>query len=251
MDKRTRHRIISLAKFLNYVLSQRPDEFGLVPDQEGFVSLKELLQAVNEEEGWRYVRRSHVQEIFWSQEHPGLQIMEGRIRAAPAHHFETCFTFPPSRPPKLLYYGASRRAYPHILEQGLKSAANESFRLSTSREMALRIARRKDPQPIILEVFAEKAWERGISFRRVNELIFLVESLSPDLFFGPPPPKEREKPVQRKAEKVPPLPGSFFLDMSKSPQGLLFPGKPKSPKTQKGKHTKMDRREARRLKRSE
>ena len=39
-----------LAKFFNYVLGRRPDEFGLVTDKEGFVKIKELIKATNEEE---------------------------------------------------------------------------------------------------------------------------------------------------------------------------------------------------------
>ena len=31
-----------LAKFLNYVLGRRPDEFGLVMDKDGFVKIKDL-----------------------------------------------------------------------------------------------------------------------------------------------------------------------------------------------------------------
>jgi putative RNA 2'-phosphotransferase len=240
---------VALAKFISYVLRQRPDEFGLVPDEEGFVSLKELLQAIHEEEGWRYVQRCHIQEILWFQENHGLEIVEGRIRAAPGHNFEMRLTYPESQPPKLLYYGTSRKSYPHVLQQGLRSAGDKGIHLSTTRDMALRIAKRKDPQPVILEIFAEKAWEQGISFRRANELIYLVKSLSPNLFFGPPPPKEREKPGRKKPEMVPQLAGSFFLDISRSPQSSAFSGVPKSPDMKKSKATKMERREARRLKR--
>ena len=39
-----------LAKFLNYVLGRRPDEFGLVTDKEGFVKIKDLIKATSEEE---------------------------------------------------------------------------------------------------------------------------------------------------------------------------------------------------------
>ena len=35
-----------LAKFFDYVLSRRPDEFGLVLDADGFVRIKEFLKAV-------------------------------------------------------------------------------------------------------------------------------------------------------------------------------------------------------------
>ncbi len=49
-----------LEKFLFYVLGKRPDEFGLVPDSEGYVRTRELLRAVSEEDGYRYVRESHI-----------------------------------------------------------------------------------------------------------------------------------------------------------------------------------------------
>ena len=53
-----------LAKFLHYVLGRHPDEFGLVPDADGWVKIKELLNALSEESGWGYVRTSHLNEIM-------------------------------------------------------------------------------------------------------------------------------------------------------------------------------------------
>ncbi len=35
-----------LAKFISYILARRPDEFGLVPDPNGFVKIKDLLKAI-------------------------------------------------------------------------------------------------------------------------------------------------------------------------------------------------------------
>jgi len=40
---------------LTYILAYRPDEFGLVPSEEGFVRYKDLLKALHEEDGWRTV----------------------------------------------------------------------------------------------------------------------------------------------------------------------------------------------------
>ena len=50
----------SLAKLLSYILCRRPDEFGLVLDDAGRLPVKELLWALVQEEGWGYVRRSHL-----------------------------------------------------------------------------------------------------------------------------------------------------------------------------------------------
>mgnify|MGYP002064141397 CR=1 FL=1 len=45
-----------LSKLLTYVLERKPDEFGLVPDADGFIPVADLLK-VAKEEGWHRVRR--------------------------------------------------------------------------------------------------------------------------------------------------------------------------------------------------
>ena len=52
----TNKALIKFSKFLVYILGRKPDEFGLVPDKDGFVKIKELLKAINEEDGWRHIR---------------------------------------------------------------------------------------------------------------------------------------------------------------------------------------------------
>ena len=37
-----------LSRFIATMLGRSPDEFGLVPDRQGFVSVKELLKAITE-----------------------------------------------------------------------------------------------------------------------------------------------------------------------------------------------------------
>ena len=44
-----------LSKLIQYILGRNPYEFGLVPDREGFVKIKELLKALNEETLFRNV----------------------------------------------------------------------------------------------------------------------------------------------------------------------------------------------------
>ena len=70
-----------LAKFIDYVLSRRPDEFGLVMDEDGYVKLKDLLKAVNEEEGYRYVRQAHLKEIMLTLPDHSLEVADTKIRS--------------------------------------------------------------------------------------------------------------------------------------------------------------------------
>lgn len=71
----------NLAKMLAYVLGRRPDEFGLIPDAEGFVKIKDLLKALHEEAGWGYVNESHLRQVLITVPAPAFEIDAQRIRA--------------------------------------------------------------------------------------------------------------------------------------------------------------------------
>ena len=74
------HEIDKLGRFLVYILGHRPDEFGLLPDPSGYVPYKSLLQAIHEESGWGYVRRSHINEVLLGKDRPLFEALENRIR---------------------------------------------------------------------------------------------------------------------------------------------------------------------------
>ena len=118
MDKKQKQKIISLGKFVRYVLLNRPDEFGLFLSEDGSVSIKEFLQAMHEEEGWRYVRRSHLQEIFLIDQMPGFIVDGNRIKADDHGVLQTPVIYPEIQPPKLLLpWRSEKNSSPHY-EQG-------------------------------------------------------------------------------------------------------------------------------------
>ena len=81
MGKRLQQiKVENLSRFLIYILGLRPYEFGLVPDMDGFVMHKELLQALHEEEGWRYVRESHINEVLMGKDRLLFHTEGNRIR---------------------------------------------------------------------------------------------------------------------------------------------------------------------------
>jgi putative RNA 2'-phosphotransferase len=179
-----RKELHKLAKFLHYVLGVRPDEFGLLPDPEGFVGVKDLLQALKEEPEWSFVGRGHVLELMHGPDRERLELQEDRIRAtAPAAALSP---EPVGAPPSRLYHGVRRRAHPVVLRHGLRPNKGPWVILTLTREMAERIARRRDPDPVILEVRAEEATRKGVRFLGTQGLLFLAESLPPECLLGPP-----------------------------------------------------------------
>ena len=179
----------SLAKLITYILGRRPDEFGLVPDPNGFVKLKDLLKALNEEEGWKYVRRSHLDEILYSLSDPPFEISEKQIRAKARNQLS--LPEPAQDPPKLLFTCIRRRAYRTVSEKGIFPMGYQQVVLSSDQDQAVRIGKRIDPDPVILTIQVQKSIAKGVRFLQTGELLYLAESIPTSCFSGPPLPKER------------------------------------------------------------
>ncbi len=109
------HTVDKLSKMLVYILGRQPDEFGLLPDEHGYVKIKDLMKALGEEPGWRHVRACHVHEVIYTIGSPAVEIKDNQIRA-----LDRSRLFAPEVPavfPKLLYYPVRRRAHPVVREK--------------------------------------------------------------------------------------------------------------------------------------
>jgi putative RNA 2'-phosphotransferase len=209
-----RRSLEQLAKFISYILGRNPAEFGLVPDPDGFVKIKEFLKAVSEEDGLKHVRRSNINEILITLPNPPVEIRGNHIRAKHRHAMPTNILA--QNLPKLLYTCVRRKAYPSVLENGIRPMGFSHVILSSEPEMAKRIGRRRDPSPLRLVVQTEKSLDKGITFYEAGETLYLAESIQPGCFTGPPLPKQKEPATKRDAVDEPVLdrmPGSFMLEL--------------------------------------
>lgn len=241
MDKKEAQ---NLAKTLLYVLGRRPDEFGLVPDEEGFVTIKELLQALREEPRWRYLNYSHIQELLHWGYRGELEIVGQRIRAVTP---QVSFVPEPTEglPPRL-YCGIRRKAWEFVMHRGLVPPQGKWLVLARSPELALRMAKRKGQDPLLVEVRVQEALARGVRFYSFQGEIFLSEGLGPEfLIFPEGPPKELKRKEPPKGSKMPEkgLPGSFIV----KPKTLFRPeGKGKEREDKSALWRKDRKRRARR-----
>ena len=227
-----------LAKFFNYALGRRPDEFGLVTDKQGFVKIKELIKATNEEEGLAYVRRSHINEIMVTLQDPGLEVADNLIRALnrdklPRQSFAL-------EPPKLLYTCVRKKAYPHVLTKGIRPTSFSKIVLSANRALAQRIGRRSDHDAVLLTVQVYPSEDKGVVFFQSGESLFLADFIPPGCFSGPPLPKEQPEARRTDTQKKEPpeiAAGSFIIDLDNNSR----PGKPGAGPKKKGKKNKLRR----------
>ena len=203
----------TLSRMLAYMLGRRPDEFGLVPAPDGFVTIRELLKAFSEEDGWRHVRWASITHLLATEPDPPVEVVENRIRAADRSHLS-----PPAaarQPPKLLFTCVRRKAYPHVHQQGIAAAGGPPIILAADRGMALRLGRRRDPDPVLLTVQVGKAVAAGAVFLQAGERLFLADGIAAGCFSGPPLPKPPKDAAVRDPQadgKRRGLAGSFIVE---------------------------------------
>jgi putative RNA 2'-phosphotransferase len=206
-----------LAKLITYILERRPDEFGLVIDSQGYIKIKELLKALNEEKGFRHVRRSHLDEILYSIPHPPFEIFGNRIRAT--HRDQLPRPDVARDLPKLLYTGIRRKAHPFVADKGIFPSGSDHVVLSSDRSLAERMGKRSDPEPVILTVHVQKSLENGVIFYQAGGSLFLAASIPPECFSGPVLPQDKSenlKKAQPQRTSEPAAAGSFLVDLNKA-----------------------------------
>ena len=211
----TRHPPQKLAKYLSYLLGRRPDEFGLIPDAEGFVKIKDLLKALWEE-GETYVRRANLNEILLVIPNPLFEIAEQRIRAVDRSLLPAIKVA--DAPPKLLFTCVRRRAYPRVFERGLFPNPDTRIVLSADKPFAERLGRRIDQEPVTLTVNTQTSQAEGVVFDQFGQTLFIADWLNINCFTGPPLPKE--KPVEPRSTAIPakpynPIRGTYVPDTQK------------------------------------
>jgi putative RNA 2'-phosphotransferase len=209
----TRNKPARLAKFLCYVLGHRPDEFGLIPDTEGYVRIKDLLKACGEESGWRYVRRGHIQELRLVLSPCPLDMENERIRALDRSRLPAPEPVP--HPPRLLYACVRRRAYATVREKGIRPHGDGGVVLSGTKALALRMGRRLDQKPILVTVHLTGCPEVSSGLMQFGETLYTCPSVPPGCLTGPPLARVKTAPAPAKAAPKPielKRPGSFDLD---------------------------------------
>lgn len=168
---------LELSKEISYALRHAPWEYELKLDENGWVSVKQLLTALNESDKWENVTVEDLEHMIENSDKKRHELVEGKIRALYGHSIPKRIAKEITEPPAILYHGTARRFLESIEDIGLLPKGRQYVHLSNDIETALQVGKRHDDKPVILEINAKKAWDEGIKFYLGNDKVWLADNI--------------------------------------------------------------------------
>ncbi len=169
---------IRTSKFLSLILRHEPERVGLQLGEAGWVSVEELLKAVNENgvpltlaELQNIVATSDKKRFAFSDD--GL-----RIRASQGHSVEVDLQYSPQTPPETLYHGTATRFLDGIREHGLQKMQRHDVHLSAETKVTVQVGGRHG-KPVLLTIRAGDMHKAGFLFRCSANGVWLVDHVPP------------------------------------------------------------------------
>lgn len=171
---------VKLSKEVSYALRHAPWEYELELDENGFVLIEQLLNSLNSlNEYGRNVTREDLEYIIANSDKKRHEIVGDKIRALYGHSVPNKIEKIPGILPDILYHGTAKRFVDSIMRDGLLPMKRQYVHLSVDTTMATLVGKRRDSDPIILEIDAREAINDGIKFYIGNDKVWLCDKIPP------------------------------------------------------------------------
>ena len=166
-----------LSKEISYALRHAPREYGLELDDEGWVSIEQLVDALNNVPKWKELMHEDIREMICKSSKKRHEICGNKIRALYGHSISKKIMKTVSAPPQFLYHGTTHKSIKNILKVGLMPQKRQYVHLSSDIETAIDVGKRRDENPVILIVESKKAYEEGVQFYLGDENTWLSQPI--------------------------------------------------------------------------
>ena len=169
-----------------------PEKFELTMDSQGFVPMRDFVNALKKQrDRWHWVRPHHVIAIIETDPKGRYQVSNDLIRATYGHSIPLELNLPTDHIPETLYYPTSKEETDIVLETGLKPSDRKMVHLSKTYQDALNAGKVRVEDPVILEVNAKRAVDEGVVIQRAGKTVFLVQDISSQYLKRAPTPEEQ------------------------------------------------------------
>lgn len=172
----TENKLKEISKFLSYVLRHKPEAIGLSMDEEGWVSIDEILEKAD-----KPITRELIEQIVAESDKQRFAISSDgqHIRANQGHSVSVDLKLKPKEPPAELFHGTASRFLDSIFEKGLVPGNRQHVHLSSNVETALKVGQRHG-KPVILSIPALEMHQSGHLFFLSENGVWLTEAVPAD-----------------------------------------------------------------------
>ena len=176
-------KLIRTSKFLSLVLRHKPERVGLTLSQEGWVPIKDLLQAL--EAHGKGISRETLTKVVSTNDKQRFAISSDglHIRASQGHSVEIDLGLDPQTPPPVLYHGTATRFIEAIRSQGLLKMNRRHVHLAADQTTAVRVGGRHG-KPVVLTVDAAAMVTGGHLFYLSQNGVWLTDTVPPSYLGG-------------------------------------------------------------------
>ncbi len=170
----------NLSRITSHALRHEPWLYELELDEEGWVPMQSLVDALRlEKSSWADLMPSDLEVMIAQSEKKRHEIRDGKIRAFYGHSVPQKIVRDRAAPPHILYHGTSPESVQNIRREGLQPMGRQYVHLSADVETATKVGVRKDKAPVILHINAGAAHANGVLFYHGNEMIWLADAIPP------------------------------------------------------------------------
>lgn len=178
--------LVRISKFLSLVLRHRPQAVGLELDEQGWVGVDALLEAVSRS-GRDPLDRATLERVVAQNDKQRFAFSDdGRcIRASQGHSLrEVDLALEPQVPPERLFAGTATRFLESIRQQGLLPQTRNHVHLTADEATAIAVGRRHG-KPAVLQVLAGQMHAQGHAFFLSDNGVWLAAAVPPEFLVFP------------------------------------------------------------------
>lgn len=174
-----------LSKLLSLVLRHDPAQLGLTLDEQGWVSVDELLRQTQTHR----VPLTHESLLYIVETSPKQRFRfsddQQRIRASQGHSVDVALGYVPVEPPAILYHGTADRHQAAIEQEGLRKMSRQHVHLSADIATARQVGSRHG-RPVVFVVDAAQLHAAGHPFYRADNGVWLTNEVPPQYLHPTP-----------------------------------------------------------------
>lgn len=164
----------NLSVFISLILRHKPEEIGITLDKNGWASVDELLNGINET--GRKITFEDLEEIVKTDEKCRYSFNENKtlIRANQGHSIKVDIELKECIPPNELYHGTASRFLSSIMSNGIKPMSRLYVHLSKDIPTAISVGARHG-KCVVLVIDTKKMVKDGIKFYLSFNNVWLVD----------------------------------------------------------------------------